>query len=147
MNTADAAYHTVHDYPGGSESLGPRVDISAAVLRNKVNPNNTTHHLTLAEAQRIAAMTGDHRMLQAWAHAEGYLLVKAPAAGAESSDAAVLEQVASMLMDQGQFAASINAALADGDVNQAEMQEITAAAQKFMTSIVNIKQRMSGMVR
>lgn len=147
MNTADAAYHTVHDYPGGSESLGARVDISAAVLRNKVNPNNTTHHLTLAEAQRIAAMTGDHRMLQAWAHAEGYLLVKAPAAGADSSDAAVLEQVASMLMDQGQFAASINAALADGDVNQAEMQEIAAAARRFMTSIVNIKQRMSGMVR
>ncbi len=147
MNTADAAYHTVHDYPGGSESLGPRVDISAAVLRNKVNPNNSTHHLTFSEAQRITAMTGDHRMLQAWAHAEGYLLVKAPAAGADSSDAAVLEQVASMLMDQGQFAASINAALADGDVNQAEMQEIAAAARKFMTSIVNIKQRMSGMVR
>jgi len=65
MNTIDAAYHTVHDYPGGAEALAPRMGMSAAVLRNKVNPNNTTHHLTYAEAQRIVALTGDVRMLQA----------------------------------------------------------------------------------
>ncbi|WP_341772648.1 phage regulatory CII family protein, partial [Burkholderia pseudomallei] len=48
MNIIDAAYAVVHDYPGGSESLAPRLGMSAAVLRNKVNPNNATHHLGLA---------------------------------------------------------------------------------------------------
>src|SRR5690606_28718993 len=93
MNIHDAAYATVHDYKGGSESLGPRVGISPAVLRNKVNQNNETHHLTLAEAVRMADMTGDTRILQAWAHQSGFLLVKAPDACAASSDMAVLEQV------------------------------------------------------
>ena len=48
MNVVDAAYLAVHTYPGGSESLGPRIGMSPAVLRNKVNPNCSTHHLSLA---------------------------------------------------------------------------------------------------
>src|SRR5690606_12297895 len=124
MNTADAAWHTVHDYDGGSESLGPRVGISPAVLRNKVNPKNTTHHLTLAEARRITALTGDHRMLQAWAHEEGYLLVKAPSGASDSCDMAVLEQVVSLGVANGQFMQTIHAALADGRVDQGELERI-----------------------
>ena len=36
MNTIDASWHTVHEYPGGSEALAPRLGMSAAVLRTKV---------------------------------------------------------------------------------------------------------------
>jgi|SRR5690606_6639188 len=146
MNTVDAAYHTVHDYPGGSESLGPRVSISAAVLRNKVNPNNSTHHLTFAEAQRVAAFTNDFRMLQAWAHAEGFLLVKAPVGAVDSSDMAVLEQVAAMMVAQGHFANEIHTALADGVVTKDEMQSIEGAGKAFMSSVASIKERVRGMV-
>jgi hypothetical protein len=56
MNITDAAHKTVKDYPGGSEALAVRIGMSAAVLRNKVNPNNTTHHLTLAEASEIGRL-------------------------------------------------------------------------------------------
>src|SRR5690606_31558983 len=105
MNSIDAAYSTVHDYPGGSESLGPRVGIGPAVLRNKVNPNNDTHHLTFAEARRIADMTGDFRMLQAWAHECGFLLVKAP--DGNTCDMAVLEQVVGLGVASGQFMQAI----------------------------------------
>lgn len=34
MNIIDAAIATVHDYLGGSESLGPRVGLSGALLRS-----------------------------------------------------------------------------------------------------------------
>lgn len=100
MNITTAADLTVHEYKGGSESLGPLVGISAAVLRNKVNPNNTTHHLALAEADRIVRMTGDARILAAFAHGNGYLLVKAPENCAES-DVSVLEQVAALMVAHG----------------------------------------------
>ncbi len=37
MNIVDAAYHTVHDYPGGANALAPRMGIkSPAVLNSKV---------------------------------------------------------------------------------------------------------------
>ncbi len=76
MNIIDAAHKTVQAYPGGSESLAPRIGMSAAVLRNKVNPNNTTHHLTLAEASEIMAKTGNDSVLHALAAEHGYTLSK-----------------------------------------------------------------------
>lgn len=143
MNTTDAAYATVHDYPGGSESLGPRVGISPAVLRNKVNPNNTTHHLTFAEAQRIAAMTNDHRMLQAWAHEEGFLLVKAPEGS--TSDMAVLEQVVGLGVANGQFMQTIHSALADGAIDQDELAAIRMAERAVQTAAATVTKRVEGM--
>lgn len=147
MNTADAAYHVVHDYPGGSESLGPRVDISSAVLRNKVNPNNDTHRLTFAEARRVSDITGDFRMLQAWAHEAGFLLVKAPKNARDSSDMAVLEQVAGLMVANGAFGKEIYDALSDGAISTAEVERIDEAGQGVMTSVAEIKQRIKGMAQ
>lgn len=145
MNTADAAYHTVHDYPGGSESLGPRVGISPAVLRNKVNPNNDTHHLTYSEAQRLVDMTNDDRMLRAWANARGYLLVKAPDACSIESDMSVLEQMAGLMVANGAFGQEVYNALADGGVDRAELARIEQAGRGVMTAVAEVKQRLKGM--
>ncbi|MVW72153.1 phage regulatory CII family protein [Bordetella sp. 15P40C-2] len=145
MNTTDAAYNTVHDYPGGSESLGPRVGISPAVLRNKVNPNNSTHHLTLEEAQKISAVTADPRMLQAWARADGYLLVKAPDSCKTESDMSVLEQMAGLMVANGAFGQEVYNALADGRVDLLEVDRVEQAGRSVMTAVAEVKQRLKGM--
>lgn len=146
MNIIDAAHSTIHDYPGGSESLGPRVDISAAVLRNKVNPNNTTHHLTLAEAVRIADLTADYRMLKAWANQSGFLLVKAPSTAAEC-DMSMLEKVAAFMVASGVFGKEIYDSLADGRVDGSEVERVQAAGQHVMTEVAEVVQRMKGMAQ
>lgn len=145
MNTIDAAHRTVHDYPGGSESLGPRVDISAAVLRNKVNPNNSTHHLTLAEAVRIADLTADYRMLKAWANEAGFLLVKAPDACTTESDMSVLEQTTGFMVACGAFGKEIYDSLADGKLTKDELMKVNEAGRGVMTSVAEVEQRLSGM--
>ncbi len=144
MNTQDAAYATVHDYPGGSESLGPRVGISPAVLRNKVNPSNTTHHLTLNEAQRIAGIADDDRILRAWSHERGYLLVKAPQ-GCDC-DMSVLEAVVETGVAHGQWMQTIHSALADGKVDSQEVQSIKAAKRALQTAAATATQRVEGMM-
>lgn len=144
MNITTAADLTVHEYKGGSESLGPLVGISAAVLRNKVNPNNTTHHLTLAEADRLVRMSGDIRILAAFAHANGYLLVKAPDSCGDS-DISVLEQVASLMVAHGTFGREVYDALADGGVDQQEVERVTAAGRVVMEAVANVARRLSGM--
>ncbi len=146
MNSTAAAYSTVHDYKGGSESLGPLVGISPAVLRNKVNPNNDTHHLTFAEARRIADMTGDFRMLKAWAHEAGFLLVKAPESCTNECDMSVLEQMAGFMVACGGFGAEIHASLADGKITREEINKVEDKAREVMRSAAEIKQRMEGMV-
>ncbi|MNX76002.1 Phage regulatory protein CII (CP76) [compost metagenome] len=144
MNITTAADLTVHDYKGGSEALGAVIGMSAAVLRNKVNPNNTTHHLTLAEADRIVRMTGDARILAAFAHGNGYLLVKAPESCGES-DISVLEQVAGLMVAHGTFGREVYDALADGGVDQQEVARVTAAGRVVMEAVAGVAGRLSGM--
>lgn len=144
MNITTAADLTVHDYKGGSEALGAVIGMSPAVLRNKVNPNNTTHHLTLAEADRIVRLTGDVRILAAFAHGNGYLLVKAPESCGES-DMSVLEQVAALMIAHGRFGHEVYDALADGGVDQQEMLRVDAAGRALMEAVAGVARRLSGM--
>lgn len=53
MNITTSADLAVHEYKGGSESLGPLVGISPAELRHKVDPHKTSHHLNLVEVDRL----------------------------------------------------------------------------------------------
>lgn len=145
MNTIDAAHATVHDYPGGSESLGPRVGISPAVLRNKVNPNNETHHLTMAEADRLMALTADFRILKAMANQHGWLLVKAPDDCATESDMSVLEQMAGLMVACGAFGKEVYDSLSDGRIDKAEVAKVEQAGKAVMTKVAEVKQRLSGM--
>ena len=61
----DAAYHTVHDYPGGAPALAARLGKRPAVLCHEVapGPSNASAKFGLMDAMRIMAMTGDHRVL------------------------------------------------------------------------------------
>ncbi|ANN78923.1 hypothetical protein CAL26_09180 [Bordetella genomosp. 9] len=145
MNILDAAYATVHDYPGGSESLGPRVNVSAAVLRNKVNPNNDTHHLTVAEAQRIVGVTGDMRMIEAWAREHGRVVVKVPGADECVSDMDVLTEVVSMNVQVGHYMQAIHAALADGKVDKAEIATIREKAMETQAEVARLVACLEGM--
>jgi len=120
MNIIDAAHKTVHAYPGGSESLAPRIGMSAAVLRNKVNPNNTTHHLTLAEASEVMGVTGDDRILHALAAEHGYTLQRFDAP--EHGTVLIAFMAASSL--KGKLAALIAEALADGRITPNEARQI-----------------------
>lgn len=143
MNIVDAAHNTVHDYPGGSEALAPRMGMSAAVLRNKVNPNNRTHHLTLEEADRMVGLTGDFRLLHAFAGNHGFVL--APAAAGEGT-----ESVASLLLaasaDEGDFSRLLREALVDGLITENEAKSVCnagAAVQAAMVSLLsNIRARV-----
>lgn len=145
MNITTAADLTVHEFKGGSESLGPLVGITPAVLRNKVNPNNTTHHLTLAEAVRICRMTADFRILTAWAHEAGYLLVRAPSHCQAESDMSVLEQLVGFMVASGVYGQEIHKALADGGVDRQELTRIREAGAGVMTAVGELNTRLAGM--
>lgn len=146
MNVADAAYLCVHDYPGGSESLAPRLGMSAAVLRNKVNPNNTTHHLTLAEADRLLAITGDHRLLHALAAQHGQVVVT-PAGSDGACDMAVLEVISAIWSRSGDLGSAVHSALADGQLTGVELSQIHAAAYAVQQRMAALLERLGAMAQ
>lgn len=59
MNPLDAAYKAAHDYPGGTDALAVRLGMTGAILRGKVNPNDSHHKLTLKEAIALDAIAGN----------------------------------------------------------------------------------------
>lgn len=120
MNIIDAAHKTVHAYPGGSESLAPRIAMSAAVLRNKVNPNNSTHHLTLVEASEVMGVTGDFRILHALAGEHGYTLSKMEGRTSGSLIGALLAAAGA----KGDLAGVIAEAMADQRITPNEASTI-----------------------
>lgn len=142
MNIVDSAHRTVHAYPGGSESLAPRIGMSAAVLRNKVNPNNTTHHLSLVEADEILSITGDHRMLHDLAAAHGYTLQRFEAQGSKAS---VLSLLLATNTSKGEFAHALDEALADGLITENEMRVIADAGTSVQAAMVVLLARLRAM--
>jgi hypothetical protein len=134
MNIIDAANATVHDYLGGSESLGPRIGLSAADLRSKLDPGSSTQHLTIAEADRIMELTGDFRMLRALAHQHGFLLVESPDPGASDSDMERLEQAVGLGVASGELRCGAIGALADSRINEKELRA-THAAQYALQAV------------
>ncbi|AOY63416.1 phage regulatory CII family protein [Xanthomonas citri pv. glycines] len=146
MNITDAAYHTVHAYPGGSVALATRLittkddgrerAMSDAVLRSKVNPNTTTHHLTLAEASQIMGVTGDDRILHALAAEHGYTLTRT---GAPTSGT-MLTALLSASSAKGKLSQIISEAIDDGRITQNEAAEIAVACTDAQAQLAQVAQ-------
>lgn len=146
MTVADAAYHTVHDYPGGAVALAHRLGANAAVLSHKVSPSCGTHHLSLDEAARVMDLTGDHRILVAMCRRLGYL-GPIPAVAYEGiADEQLLEMVARMHGETSDVSRSLVEALADGRVTRDELGRFEIEAQEAMTAIAALLDRVRGMV-
>lgn len=139
MNVADAAYAVVHDYPGGTESLAPRLGMSGAVLRNKANPHCDTHRLALDEAVRITDITNDDRMLRAWAAHRGQALVDLDVGEPRGP---VVAHVLDMQTHEGELSRVLASALADGVITPNEMRAIDAAALDVQGALLGLVNRL-----
>lgn len=129
MSPRDAFYNTVHNAPGGHAALAVRLNMSAAVLRNKANVLSTTNKPTLDDVDNIIGLTGDAGVLHALAANHGYVCVKVED-GVSASDMAVLEIVTQIWTCQGDVGAEVNRALADGRLDPREMAAIKEAVYR-----------------
>lgn len=133
LSIDDAVYHTAHKYPGGVHALAARMARSGDTLSHKVNPNNTTHHLTLEEAVMIQELSGCAFILQAEARRLGYVVTKA--VPANSSDPLDLHwQMAAKL-------AELHHAMADAfgqGVTRNSMRRCDGMASEAIGSINNL---------
>lgn len=141
---ADAFYMTVHDAPGGAESLAPRLSMSSAVLRNKADPKKSSNKATLDDADNVMSLTGDYRILDALAKNHGRVCIPVQSA-MSSSDMAVLEIITTLWTSNGDLGTDVHSALADHRVDQAEVKRIEASAYVVVQSIQVLVARLRGM--
>lgn len=143
MNVQDAFYETVRNAPGGCAALAVRLGMSAAVLRNKANPNNLGNVVSLDDADRVMALTEDYSVLHALAQAHGFVCTRIDEQPA--SDMAVLETVTDIWQKLGGLGAEVHKALADGRIEQHEVKSIEAAIYTTVRPMMELLSRLNGM--
>ena len=121
MNIQDAAHRIGHEYPGGAVALAHRMGINPTVFNSKLNPNNTTHHLTLVEAQRMQQLTGRTDILEAMASELGYVIMHRPGT-VDGCD--IPSAPRRSLVEFGDWMREVDAALTDGKVTLNEVRAI-----------------------
>lgn len=128
----DAAYHVVHDYPGGSVSLAPRLNKSPTTLSHEVTATGTAK-LGLLDAVKITAFSGDLRILQAWAVEAGQMLVALPVMADQSDEC--LAMVSSTAKEFSDLLAAAAEGLADGAVSDNEVDRIEREAAELFSAV------------
>lgn len=144
MNILDAFYNTVHRAAGGVEALAIRMGMSAQILRNKALPSNTANKASLEDADRVMALTGDYELLHALARNHGFVCVRVEQ-DATASDLAVLEMVTKVWSASGEVGSEVHASLADGVVEEHEVEKVQAAVYRVTQCLNQMVARLMGM--
>lgn len=139
MNTMDAAYHVAHDYPGGADVLGLRLGKRPGVLGNEVKAGRSpapgcTAKLGLADAEKITMLSGDLRILQAFAANCGQMLLPLPQHIGEQEDAA-LGHLAAMAKEFADACKAIADVLNDNQVSDNELAIFDKEAGELIASL------------
>jgi hypothetical protein len=130
MNVIDAAHAVVHDYPGGTPALAPRLNMAPAVLRGKVNVNDHGHHLTVVEALRIQQLTGDHRIFLAEAEELGYVALPAP----HIEDEDVGRALTRLCGEFGDYMRRVDESMQDGKITANERRTLERELLDMITA-------------
>lgn len=144
MSPQDAFHQTVHGAQGGCEALAVRLGMSAAVLRNKANPNTSFNKVTLDDADRVMGLTGDYRVLEALAANHRRVCIEVEEGGS-ASDLAVLEIMTKCWATNGDFGAEVNRALEDGRVDRREIAAIRDSVLRANQAMHQLVARLEGM--
>jgi hypothetical protein len=146
MSITDTVYRVAHAFPGGIPALAVRMGISKHVLQNKVNPNNDTHKLSAEEAAQIADLADCDEIAKAYAERRNMICV--PIAQHEgASDMEILDLVVRMNTAESKLLQEMSKALADGKVDDKEIDAVKKEAREHMAAIAELVCRLEGMVR
>lgn len=147
QDVADAAYNTVHNYPGGVRAIAARMGMSPNTLTHKVNPNTPTHHLSLREAISVQYFSGNFAILHAMAEELGHTVTRA------TPDQAGGEPIETMMRLHMEFADLLRALadavpVGDGSVSGNQMRRADHHAQEAIAAIGHalamLRRRMRG---
>jgi hypothetical protein len=128
MNTLDAARYLMRAYPGGADSLAPRLDKSSTTLRHEVAAHGA-YKLGLLDAEEITQMALEQHVPNAMAilHAMatncGAMVIALPSGHTAVADA-TYQDLAAAAKSFADFVAVSAQAPADGRVTGNELRDV-----------------------
>jgi hypothetical protein len=150
MKTIDAAYHVVHDYPGGALALASRLGKHASSLNNEVNPPTDRApgapmpKLGIVDAIKITHLTADSRIVAAFNEDCGYC-APLPLSKAGITDGCMrelLERAAVLSTTMGEGFAEFSRDIADNKITPNELERFEQKSLDTIAAIVALARGM-----
>lgn len=135
MKLTDAAYNVVHDYPGGSASLAPRLGKSKTTLNHEVHGTGLAK-LGLEDSAKITAMTGDLRILNAFAAQCGCMVIQLPD---EAKEVNTFQQLANLAKEFADYVQTVSETIKDGRVSDNELKRTREELSHLIVAAQNIE--------
>ncbi len=99
MNAELAAFHVVHDYPGGSRALAVLVGKNEATLSHEVDPNYSAAKFGLGTAVKVTKLARDLRILTAFGADCGCMVLPLPTSEAAGNSFEALSEMATQFAE------------------------------------------------
>jgi len=137
MQLLDAAYHAIHDYPGGAPSLAPRMGKSPHTLNHEVTASGSAK-LGLVDAAKICQLTNDYRILHAFAESCGHVCIPMPDGGMVPNAEGVLTQLAETSREFSELCAEVCVSAADGRITDNELDRISRERMELISALARL---------
>jgi hypothetical protein len=141
MTIYNAVYSTVHDYKGGSDAIATAININKQTLINKVNKNNSTHHITLDEALRLMKFTKDTQIIETLAEEMGGIFI--PTSG--SDDGIAINEISKLSIEFGSLIQEVAKDICDNKISDNELARIQKESNELKTAINSLMRTIKKM--
>jgi hypothetical protein len=148
VSLKDLAYRIAHNYPGGVKPLAARMSDANGyhqVLLNKLNPNTTTHHVTVSELEQIADIA-DANLPLAEYFATKINAVVIRILECNGSDIEILDAFMDVIKELGSFSAEFQRDWADGRITPQEFRRLTKEAARLQATVLSFMARVEQLV-
>lgn len=142
MSLQHLMYGLAHKFNGGLVALAAVMNKNDRVLNQKVNPNNTTHFLTLEEFETIADFTnGNLKVAEYFANKENAVVYVMPDLSGNDEEA-LLDSFVGITQKLGELSAEFLNSYADGQITNKELSKLFAEINKVEQALLVHKETL-----
>lgn len=146
LSLLDAYYHTIHDYPGGAESLAPRLSpkkTATQLCHEARPPEGNAAKAGLITSAQLVALTGDKRIVHSFCAHAGGMFLPLPANLVELERGKLLPALGMLAKEFGDVIAKVSEAYADQNISDNDLRGVEKEATELMAALHHTLQVLS----
>ena len=142
MSLQHLMYGLAHKFNGGLVALSAVMNKNDRVMNQKVNPNNTTHFLTLEEFETIADFTnGNLKVAEYFANKENAVVYVLPDISGQDEEA-LLDSFVGITHKLGTLSDEFLKSYSDGNITTKELKDLIVEIHKVEQALLVHKETL-----
>lgn len=140
------AYRIGHEFPGSVAGLANLMGKGDVVLRNKLNPNNESHHLNIEEFETMVDFADRNQdVAEYFAAKAGGVFMKVP--NVPESDMGLLDLFMGTMKELGDVSSTFQTSYADGNYTRKEFDALSIEVDEVIAKLLEFKAGVKRVVR